>query len=146
MATKALKDAVQAHFQALFSDDERVSVKVLRNLQNPSAPRKESEIDGRAWVFLQFPPVKKERAAVGGGLSKAPWDEVGAFMAHVAVASQSGEALLDEIVETVTESLEALDANSVFDVDELYEGDAGQLWGGNFWGVSIGVPFFHPNA
>lgn len=140
MATKALKDAVAAHFAALFAGDARVSIKVLRNLVDPTPPKKEAEIDGRAWLFLQFPPTKQERAACG---ADAPRDEYGAFMVHVAVASNSEEALLDEIAAAVVDSLFSLDADSLFDVDEIFEGDAGPKWGGNFWGVSIGVPFDH---
>ena len=144
MPTKQLKDFVGAHFSTLFAAEitaGSVTVTALRNLEDPSPPRREEDIDGKIHIFLAFPPTRQEGAVLGAG---GPWDERGAFMVHIASASGSGEALADEIAEMAAESLRDASLGGAVDIHDIIEADAGPKWGGNFWGISLAVSFHQP--
>ena len=141
MASRITKEIVTAHFEALFSGDDRVTVRPLRNFSEIEPPRKESEIDGKAVIWLQFPATKEE--ARGIGAADIPWDEAGAFMFHVAVASLSraAEALADELAETAKASLRNACLEDRMDIEGLYGSELARRWRGNFYGESVSVAF-----
>jgi hypothetical protein len=141
MTTKKTKDTVRAHFDALFAGDARVTIQELRNIEDPTPPRTESDIDGKATVFLQYPPTKEMVRGIGA--ANIPWDEVGAFMVHVAVASFSSaaEVLADEISKTVRDSLRNQTIGADTDIGDIFGTDLAHRWGGNFYGESISVEF-----
>lgn len=141
MATKKTKNAVMAHFTALFAGDLRVSVVELRNNIDPTPPRKEADIDGKATLFIDYPPSKEESRALGA--PGIPWDETGAFLVHVAVASNSpaAETLADEIALAARQSLRNQTLGGIVDVTGIFGADLARRWGGNFYGESISVEF-----
>ena len=145
MPTAKTKDAVVAYLRAAFAGDARVEIKPLRNAENPTPPKSEAELDGKATIYLQFPPTRIARAGIGPA---APKDEAGVFYVHVLVASHSAPAaaLAEAVAKTAADALASKPTDDGVEIFDFLEGDGGSLWGGNFWGESFAVEFETQNV
>lgn len=145
MTTKITKDIITAHFETLFAAEARVgAVKALRNLEDPEPPRTRADL-AKAWVYLRFTATHEAPRGLPGA-NGVPWDEDGAFMLMVLVASRDEDALADEIFETAKASLRNVSLKDSggedrIDVIEFFGAEAGPKFGGNFWGVSAAAAF-----
>lgn len=141
MTTKKTKDIVKAHFDALFASDDRVEVEELKRGKTPQLPVKEDALDGKAKVWLQYPPTQERARGLSGNV--VPWDEIGAFMVHVVVASQSKAAadLADEVGKTIRDSLRNRTIGEDMDIMDFYGTDLAASWGGSVSGESFAVEF-----
>lgn len=141
MTTAKTKNIVKAHFDALFSGDARVSVAELKRGKTPALPVRESDIDGKAYVYLQYPPTMEAPRGMSG--NAVPWTETGAVLVNVAVASQSADAaaLADEIAKTVRDSLRSQTIGDDMDITGFAGTELGEAWLGNFIGETFAVEF-----
>ncbi len=146
MTTKKTKDIVKAHFDALFAADERVEVEELKRGKTPQIPVKEAALDGKAKVWLQYMPTQERARGLSG--NAIPWDETGAFLVHVVVASQSKAAsdLADEIALAVRDSLRNLTIGDDMDIMDFYGTELAASWGGSVSGESFAVEFETQNV
>lgn len=138
MATKTTKDILESHFTTLFAADDRVVVRILRNLEAPEQPSKRADLE-KAFLYIQFPATNERPRGFGG--VDIPWDERGAFMIYVLVASHSLDALADEIHETAKRSLRNKTFDDKLDIEDMFGAEAGPKFGGNWWGVSTAIEF-----
>ncbi|MBY0421857.1 MAG: hypothetical protein K2Q06_06100 [Parvularculaceae bacterium] len=139
MARRAAKDAVVAHFAALFADDATVVVRGLRNLQNPEPPRSVADVETKAFVYLQFPPHTERPVAIGG--PSTPWRESGVFLIYALVASATLDVKADAVFERATDSLRAQTIAGGVDVKTIFGAEAGARFDGNWWGLSCAVEY-----
>jgi hypothetical protein len=139
MARRAAKDAIVAHFAALYAGDATIVVRALRNLQNPDPPRALADIETKAFVYLQFPPHTERPVCIGA--PSTPWRETGVFLCHVLVASATLDAKADAVFERATDSLRAGSIAGGVDVKALFGAEAGAKFDGNWWGSSFACEY-----
>jgi hypothetical protein len=139
MASDIAKTLIGAHFDALFPPTGDVVVKALRNLEDPEPPRTIAEIDGKTYLFLQFPPHQERASCFGGG--EIPWRETGVVILHVLVASGRRDAEADAVFRAATNSLRNQTIGGRVDIRAMFGADSGPRFGGNWWGKSIAVEY-----
>lgn len=142
MAHKLVKDAIEAHFTALFADavaEETLTFLALRNNETPDEPRTQTE-RGQAHVYLEFEPSEEDGAALGEA-GFAFLREEGQFYVHWIVAAGTGDAVLDALSKTIKKSLRVPDIGGVV-IGKRYGGDSGLRHGGTWVGVTVGVDYW----
>lgn len=135
---KEAKDAIVAHFTALFAGDASVVVRALRNLEDPEPPRTEALL-AKTHLYLAFPPHREAATCLGG--PSVSWRESGAFLVYVLVASQTLDAQADAAFETALDSLRNLTIGGLVDVRNIFGAEAGARFGGNWWGHSAAAEY-----
>ena len=133
MASTAVRTAVKNRLAAGFTDiPVRLPNAAGADLQMPSTPS--------AFAQLVFPGAVEDQITIG-----APDDnifrETGAFMIHVFVPKGTG----DNQAATYAESIRVLFRGKSFDgvtCEAPFAPQEGERYGGNYWGISFGVPYY----
>lgn len=140
MASRAVSDAVLLEMQTAFPLH---TVRILHNEEDPEPPR---DITSHAlvngWFGLEFPGATESLRSLGDPGANY-WTEDGAFLVHVFIPSGVGTdmaAALDEQVKDLFRGRQ-IGPTQEINILDLYEADAGDRFGGNWYGVSRGFAF-----
>jgi len=138
MASQAVIDAVTTEVTNAFPT---LTVRKLLNEQDPDPPRTEDALDN-GWIGLEFPTSTESLRSLGDA-SNNNWTENGAFIVHVFIASGTLETVAtsrDEQIKTLFRSRQ-IGTNNEISILDLFEPNAGDRYGGNWFAISRGFGF-----